>query len=84
MLLCTQLAPARHVVQVGEKISTRRVWPSSRLNNDFKVEMSFSEMTLPLREVDPGLVAGAADVHAARSRAATAAAIPEARRVLRR
>ena len=39
MLLCTQLAPARHVAQVGEKIKTRRGWPSSRLNSDFSVEI---------------------------------------------
>jgi hypothetical protein len=47
MLLCTQLAPARHVSQVGEKISTSRVWPSARLNSDLRVEMAFSEMTPP-------------------------------------
>jgi len=47
MLLCTQLAPARHVSQVGEKISTSRVWPSVRLNSDLRVEMAFSEMTPP-------------------------------------
>ena len=46
MLLCTQLAPARHVGQVGEKISTSRGWPSARLNSDLRVEMAFSEMTL--------------------------------------
>lgn len=45
MLFCTQLAPARHVIQVGEKISTSRVWPSARLNSDLRVEMAFSEMT---------------------------------------
>jgi len=53
MLLCTQLAPARHVIQVGEKISTSRVWPLARLNSDLRVEMAFSEMTPPGRDVAP-------------------------------
>jgi hypothetical protein len=54
MLFCTQLAPARHVIQVGEKISTSRVWPSARLNSDLRVEMAFSAMTPPGREVAAG------------------------------
>src|SRR5262252_3245433 len=53
MLFCTQLAPARHPIQVGEKISTSRVWPSARLNSDLRVEMAFSEMTPTGREVSP-------------------------------
>src|SRR5215472_7392929 len=48
MLLCTQLAPARHVGQVGEKIRIRRVRPSSRLNSDFSASILVSVMTLPL------------------------------------
>ena len=83
MLLCTQLAPARHVAQVGEKINTRRVSPSSLLNTDFKVEMSFSDMTLPLRDAAPGLAAGAADVHDARTTAAAITAAIQASRDLR-
>src|SRR5262249_12500520 len=54
ILLCTQLAPARHVVQVGEKISTRRGCPLSRLNSDLSVEIPVSEITPPLREAEPG------------------------------
>src|SRR5262249_58233884 len=54
MLLCTQLAPARHVVQVGDKISTRRGCPLSRLNTDLSVEIPVSEMTPPVREAEPG------------------------------
>jgi hypothetical protein len=54
MLFCTQLAPARHVIQVGEKISTSRVCPSARLNSDLRVEMAFSAMTPPGREVVAG------------------------------
>ena len=81
MLLCTQLAPARHVGQVGEKISTRRGCPLSRLNSDFRVAILVSEMTPPLREaallpgeVAPGPAAGDADVHDARTKPAAAAA----------
>jgi hypothetical protein len=48
MLLCTQLAPARHVIQVGENNSNRRGRPASRLNSDFNVEIRVSEMTRPL------------------------------------
>src|SRR5262249_57423899 len=59
MLLCTQLAPARHVVQVGEKIRTRRGCPSSRLNSDFSVEIWFSDMTPPLRAAAPWPAGGA-------------------------
>jgi hypothetical protein len=59
MLFCTQLAPARHVIQVGEKISTSRVWPSARLNNDLRVEMAFSATTPPGREVAAGRAAAA-------------------------
>src|SRR5262249_61642304 len=54
MLLCTQLAPARHVVQVGDKISTRRGCPLSRLNTDLSVDIPVSEMTPPVREAEPG------------------------------
>jgi hypothetical protein len=54
------------------------------LNNDFKVEMSLSAATLLLREADPGPATGAADVHATSSRAAAAATVPHASRVLRR
>src|SRR5262249_57152533 len=54
ILLCTQLAPARHVVQVGEKISTRRGCPLSRLNSDLSVEIPVSEITPPLRAAEPG------------------------------
>src|SRR5215813_10186877 len=64
ILLCTQLAPARHVVQVGEKSKTRRGWPSSRLNCDFKVLTVVSEMTPPW----DGVLAGPlleAEVHKA-------------------
>src|SRR5437773_2746547 len=59
MLFCTQLAPARHVTQVGEKISTSRVWPSARLNSDLRVEMESSAMTPPGREVAAGAAAAA-------------------------
>src|SRR5256885_10971113 len=38
-------SPARHVIQVGEKISTSRVWPSARLNNDLRVEMADRKST---------------------------------------
>src|SRR5215469_5041757 len=48
MLLCTQLAPARHVGQVGEKTRISRVCPSSRSNSAFSVSMLFSAMTLLL------------------------------------
>jgi hypothetical protein len=48
----------------------------SRLNSDFSVEISFSEMTPPLREAAPRRVAGGACVHDARTRPATAAATP--------
>src|SRR5690242_7420565 len=91
MLLCTQLAPARQVIQVGEKISTRRGCPLSRLNSDFKVEIPVSEMTPPFREatplsgeVVPGPAAGGADVHDARTKPAAAAATTAAARDLRR
>jgi hypothetical protein len=59
MLFCTQLAPARHVIQVGEKISTSRVWPSARLNSDLRAEMAFSEMTPPGWAVAPDRATGA-------------------------
>src|SRR5215471_18568765 len=58
-LFCTQLAPARHVIQVGEKISTSRGRPSARLNSDLRVEMAFSAMTPPGREVAAGPAAAA-------------------------
>jgi hypothetical protein len=48
MLLCTQLAPARHVIQVGESNSSNRGCPASRLNSDFNVEIVVSVVTLPL------------------------------------
>src|SRR5215469_14441630 len=48
ILLCTQLAPARHVGQVGEKMRISRVSPSSRLNCAFSVSMLFRAMTLLL------------------------------------
>src|SRR5215469_5123050 len=57
MLFCTQLAPARQVIQVGEKISTSRVWPSARLNSDLSFEMAFSATTPPGREVAAGRAA---------------------------
>jgi len=44
---------------VGEKISTSRVWPSARLNTDLRVEMAFSVMTPPGREVTAGRAARA-------------------------
>ena len=47
MLLCTQLAPARHVIQVGENSSSSRGCPASRLNSDFNVEILVSDVTLP-------------------------------------
>jgi hypothetical protein len=83
MLLCTQLAPARHVVQVGERIITRRGCPLSRLNSVFSVEIELSEMTLPLREL---VLAppGGADEHDARTRPAAATAATPADRDLRR
>jgi len=45
MLLCTQLAPARHVIQVGENNSSSRGCPASRLNSDFNVEILVSVVT---------------------------------------
>jgi hypothetical protein len=48
MLLCTQLAPARHVIQVGENNISRRGCPASRLKSDFNTEILVSEITLPL------------------------------------
>ena len=56
MLLCTQLAPARHVGQVGEKMRISRACPSLRLNNDFSVPMLFSAKAPPW----PALLAVAA------------------------
>jgi hypothetical protein len=53
------------------------------LNTDFKVEMSFSDLTLPLRDAAPGLAAGAADVHDARTAAAAITAAIQASRDLR-
>src|SRR5262250_2960207 len=91
ILLCTQLAPARHVVQVGEKIRNRRGCPLSRLNSDLSVEIPVSEITPPLREAEPGPgeavpppAAGAADEHDARTRPAAPAAATTASRDLRR
>src|SRR6516225_3539643 len=91
MLLCTQLAPARHVAQVGEKISTRRGCPLSRLNSDFKVEIRFSARTPPLCEEEPGPgeaapgpVAGPAGEHDASAKPAVPAAATTAGHDLRR
>src|SRR5262249_26745235 len=91
ILLCTQLAPARHVVQVGEKISTRRGCPVSRLNSDLSVEIPVSEITPPPPAAEPGPgeavpppAAGAADEHDARTRPAAPAAATTASRDLRR
>jgi hypothetical protein len=91
MLLCTQLAPARQVIQVGDKISTKRGCPLSRLNSDFRVAIPVSEMTPPLREatplpgaVVPGPATGDADVHDTRTKPAAAAATTAADRDLRR
>src|SRR5215469_3052052 len=84
MLLCTQLAPARHVVQVGEKISTRRGCPLSRLNRRFRVEIPVSETTPPLREAAPGPAGAVADEHDARTKPAAAAAATTADRDLSR
>src|SRR5690348_4534062 len=91
MLPCTQLAPARQVIQVGEKISTRRGCPLSRLNRVFRVVIPVSGMTPPFREamplpgeVAPGPEAGGADVHDARTNPAAAAATTAAARDLRR
>src|SRR5262249_61465640 len=86
ILLCTQLAPARHVVQVGEKISTRRGCPLSRLNSDLSVEIPVSEITPPLREAEPGPgeavpppAAGGPDGAGATTRAPPPAPAPTAR-----
>ena len=84
MLLCTQLAPARHVVQVGEKISTRRGCPLSRLNRRFRVEIPVSETTPPLREAAPGPAGAVADEQDARTKPAAAAAATTADRDLSR
>jgi len=59
------------------------VSPSYLLNTDFKVEMSVSDMTLPLRDAAPGLAEGAADVHDARTKAAAITAVIQASRDLR-
>src|SRR5215467_9870383 len=91
MLLCTQLAPARQVAQVGEKISTRRGWPLSRLNSDLKVEIPVSDTTPPLRDAVPGpldaapgpLVGAPGEHDASTEPAATAAATAAARDVRR-
>jgi hypothetical protein len=48
------------------------------LNTDFSVEISFSEMTPPLREAAPGPTGGAVCVHDARARLTTAAATTRA------
>jgi hypothetical protein len=48
------------------------------LNSDFSVEISFSEMTLPLREAAPWPTGGAVCVHDARATLTTAAAITRA------
>src|SRR5689334_13195558 len=74
MLLCTQLAPARHVIQVGDRISTRRGCPPSRLNSVFRVEIAVSETTPPLRDAALAPPAGGAAEHDARTRPAAAAA----------
>jgi hypothetical protein len=56
----------------------------SRLNNDFRVEIWFSEMTPPLREAVPGPAAGPADEHDASTKPAAAIAAITADRDLRR
>jgi hypothetical protein len=48
------------------------------LNTDFSVEISFSEMTPPLREAAPWPTGEAVCVHDARARLTTAAAITRA------
>jgi len=91
MLLCTQLAPARHVGQVGENISTSRGWPSVRLNKARKVDIWFGAMTRPLvaprpaGAEAPGLLTAGCEVQDAASEpsttavaAAVAASRPEA------
>jgi len=80
VLLCTQLASARHVIQVGEKSSNSRGWPAERLNSDFNVEIVVSEITLALgaAAADPW---PEADVHeASRNNADTATANPRPKR----
>src|SRR5215213_1529114 len=52
MLLRTQLAPTRHVPQVGEKIRRRRDLPASALKSFFSVSTLF-------RSVSAGLAADA-------------------------
>jgi hypothetical protein len=86
MLLCTQLAPARHVGQVGEKSKISRGWPASRLNSVLSVVMWFSVMTLPACEIarpcpDDEEAGVSVDAHPAKARtAAVAAAMPRATR----
>src|ERR1700751_2430832 len=84
MLLCTQLAPARQVVQVGEKISTRRGCPLSRLNSVLSVEIVVSEMRPRLGEAAPLPPAGAVGAHDANTKPVVAAATTIADRALRR
>src|SRR5215472_6758078 len=79
MLLCTQLAPARHVPQVGDNKSSNRGCPASRLNSDFNVEILVREMTRPLGALDR-LSLEATEVHEASTTtadSATATARPE-------
>src|SRR5215472_625671 len=70
MLPCTQLAPARHVGQVGEKMRISLVCPSSRLNSDFRVSMWFRVMILPTLALPAAAAAPLAvpdDAHEART-----------------
>src|SRR5215469_5944865 len=71
MLLCTQLAPARHAGQVGEKMRISRVCTSSRLNSDFSVSILFSVTTLALLPAAP-LLAVPEDAHEDRKPGSTA------------
>ena len=59
---------------MGERISTRRGCPLSRLNSVFSVEIEVSEMTLPLCDVVPAPAPPAGDEHDTRTRPAVAAA----------
>src|SRR5262249_27314536 len=78
MLLCTQLAPARPVAQVGEKIRTGRGCPLWGLTSDFSVEIWSGDMTPPLRAAAPWPAGGGACVHDARARLTAAAATTRA------
>lgn len=90
MLFCTQLAPARHVIQVGEKMSTSRGWPPARLNSDRRAAILFSDWTGTAagpaadRTDDPGTDGAWLAVHEQASKpTATAAPASRPARVLR-